>query len=449
VKAAGTLLLLALVGPIAAAAAATIVAALDLGPTAVAGAALGTALLVTLAVMIPALRGARRILGALEDGVRGFRAGDYSLRLAVDREDELGALVDVYNQIGETLRDERRDIFQRELLLDTLLHGVPVATLLVGPSGRVLFSNRAARHLLGRGRRLEGHKVADVLAAAPAELAAALFSRRGSAEAGPIESDALFTVRIEGEEETFKAGRRTFQLGGQEHTLYLVERLTPELRRHEVTAWKNAVRIVNHELNNSLAPIRSLVNSARSVLDKPEHRHRLEDIFATVAERVTHLAAFLDGYAAFARLPAPKKRDVQWADLLDRVGQICPFAIDGRLPSSPAHIDPSLIEQVLINLVKNAHESGGPKDEVKVSVKDGADSGFVLTVVDRGRGMDEEVLRRALVPFYTSKPQGTGLGLPLSSEIVEAHGGRLQLDNRAGGGLAVTCRLPPRPPAHG
>jgi len=434
VKAAGTLLLLALVGPIAAAGAATTAAALDLGPLAVAGAALATALVVTFAVMLPALRGARRVLGALEDGVRGFRDGDYSLRLAVDREDELGALVDVYNQIGETLRDERRDIFQRELLLDTLLHGVPVATLLTGPTGRVLFSNRAARQLLGHGRRLEGHKIAEVLAAAPPELA----------DVVTAEIDALFTVRIDGDEETFKAGRRTFQLGGQEHTLYLVERLTPELRRHEVAAWKNAVRIVNHELNNSLAPIRSLVNSARTVLDKPEHRHRLEEIFATVAERVSHLAAFLDGYAAFARLPSPKKRDVLWPDLLDRVRQICPFADDGRLPTAPAHIDPSLMEQVLINLVKNARESGGPTDEVKVSVKDAADGGFVLTVVDRGRGMDEEVLRRALVPFYTSKPQGTGLGLPLSSEIVEAHGGRLSLENRAGGGLAVTCRLPPR-----
>ncbi|HEU5057876.1 MAG TPA: HAMP domain-containing protein, partial [Kofleriaceae bacterium] len=311
-KAAGTLLVLALVGPVAAAAAATTAAVLDLGPVAVAGAGLAAALLVTLAVMIPALAGARRVLGALEDGVRGFRAGDYSLRLAVDRDDELGSLVSVYNQIGETLRDERRDIFQRELLLDTLLHGVPVATLLVGPSGRVLFSNRAARHLLGQGRRLEGHKVSEVLAAAPPELAGALGA----------DTDALFSVRLDGEDETFKAGRRSFQLGGQDHLLYLVERLTPELRRHEVEAWKNAVRIVNHELNNSLAPIRSLVNSARTVLDRPEHRHRLEEIFATVAERVTHLASFLDGYAAFARLPAPQRREVAWADLLERVRRI-------------------------------------------------------------------------------------------------------------------------------
>jgi signal transduction histidine kinase len=99
---------------------------------------------------------------------------------------------------------------------------------------------------------------------------------------------------------------------------------------------------------------------------------------------------------------------------------------------------------VLINLVKNARESGSAPEDVRVSVRPAADGGDVLRVMDRGRGMDEEVLRRALVPFYTSKPQGTGLGLPLSSEIVEAHGGRLQLENREGGGLVVTCRLPAR-----
>jgi two-component system nitrogen regulation sensor histidine kinase NtrY len=431
VKAARTLVAVALVGPIAAAGAALVAAWLGGEPITVAASGLGAGVLVTLVAMVRALAGARQILVALEDGVRGFRSGDYSLRLAVDRDDELGALVQVYNQIGEAMRAERRDIFQRELLLDTLLHGVPVATVLTGASGRVLFSNRAARQLLGDGRRLEGHKMSEVLAAAPAELGQALAA----------ESDTLFTVRLGGEEETFKAGRRGFQLGGRDHTLYLIERLTPELRRHEVEAWKNAVRIVNHELNNSLAPIRSLVNSARTVLDRPEHRHRLEEIFATVAERVTHLAAFLDGYAAFARLPAPRKREVAWADLLERVRQLCPFTIEGPVPAT-AHIDPSLMEQVLINLVKNARESGSPPDQVKVSVRTSADGGAILTVVDRGRGMEEEVLRRALVPFYTSKPQGTGLGLALSSEIVEAHGGRLQLENRDGGGLAVTCRLP-------
>jgi nitrogen fixation/metabolism regulation signal transduction histidine kinase len=427
-----TLVLVAIAGPVSAAAAATGAAWLGLPPALVLAAALTAGLGLTGIAVARVATASAQALDALEDGVRGLRSGDYSLRLAVDRRDELGALVDLYNDLGDALRAERRDIYQRELLLDTLLHGVPVATLLAGPTGRVVFSNRAARALLGGGRRLEGHKLAEVLSGGPPELRGALAA----------DGDSLFTVRIDGAEETFKAARRTFELGGQDHVLYLVERLTPELRRREVEAWKNAVRIVNHELNNSLAPIRSLVHSGRVVLKNPEHVHRLDEIFEAVEERVTHLAAFLSGYAAFARLPAPRKQPVVWRDLLERVGQFAAFTIDGPLPDQPAALDASLMEQVLINLVKNAHESGGAADQVRVSVTPSADGGAVLRVMDRGRGMDDEGLRRALVPFYTSKPQGTGLGLPLSSEIVEAHGGRVQLENRAGGGLVVTCRLP-------
>jgi signal transduction histidine kinase len=95
----------------------------------------------------------------------------------------------------------------------------------------------------------------------------------------------------------------------------------------------------------------------------------------------------------------------------------------------------------LINLVKNAHESGSPAGAIAVSVQPAADGGFLIRVMDRGRGMREEELTRALVPYYTSKPSGTGLGLPLSSEIFAAHGGRLVVANREGGGLVVTCRL--------
>jgi nitrogen fixation/metabolism regulation signal transduction histidine kinase len=432
---AGKLLLVALAGPALGAAAAGGAAALaGWHPGALLAAGIGGGGALAVFAMLGALRRIRRLLTGLEDGVRSFRAADYSLRLAVDRRDELGGLVQLYNDLGDVLREERRDLYQRELLLDTLLQGVPVATVLVAGRDRVVFSNRAARQLLGRGRRLEGRRFAEVVDAAPPELAQAL--------AG--ESDSLFTVRLDGGDETFKAGRRAFQLSGQDHTLYLLERLTPELRRREVEAWKTAVRIVNHELNNSLAPIRSLAHSARHVLKHPEHAHLLEEIFDTVEERVNHLAAFLESYAAFARLPVPRKQPVLWADLLDRVRPLCPFAVEPPLPDSPALLDPSLIEQVLINLVKNARESGSPPDSVTVSVRPAADGGSILRVMDRGRGMDEEELRRALVPFYTSKPEGTGLGLPLSSEIVEAHGGRLQLENRDGGGLIVTCRLPAR-----
>lgn len=374
-----------------------------------------------------------RIIVALTDGVRGFRAGDFSLRLSsASRHDEIGELLKLYNEIADVLRTERRDVYQRELLLDTLLQSAPLATILTALGDRVVFSNRAARALLGGGKKLEGQRFQDILEGCPSAM-------REGLSAG---EDVLFTVAGEHGEETFRSARRIFQINGQQHTLYTVERLTPELRRREVEVWKNTIRVINHELNNSLAPICSLMHTGRLVLGRPERAHQLNDIFQIVEERVTHLATFLENYAKVARVPRPQKREVSWADFLEQIRAVCPFRLEGELPRTAGHFDPVLLEQLLINLLKNAHESGSTPEEVAISIQSMVDGGVVIRVLDRGRGMDEEALGRAIMPFYTSKPGGTGLGVPLSSEIAEAHGGRLQLENRPGGGLVVTCRLP-------
>jgi nitrogen fixation/metabolism regulation signal transduction histidine kinase len=307
-----------------------------------------------------------------------------------------------------------------------------MAIVLTGPTGRVAYSNRVARHLLGGGRRLEGHDFEEVLARTPAEMRQVL----AAAE------DALFSVPDEGGEETYHVSRRSFDLHTRRHTLFVMERLTPELRRREVEVWKKAIRVMNHELNNSLAPIRSLVRSARLAMERPQHAHHLEGIFDTIEERATYLSEFLEGYARFARLPRPQKRPVEWREFLDGMRHLASFRVEGTLPDRPGLFDPSQMQQVLINLVKNAHEAGSPEEAVAVSVEPAADGASALVVMDRGRGMDEEVMRRALLPFYSSKPSGTGLGLPLCQEIVEAHGGRLRLQSRPGGGLVVTCLLP-------
>jgi two-component system nitrogen regulation sensor histidine kinase NtrY len=377
----------------------------------------------------------RRTLGALADGVRGFRASDFSLRLAAGgKDDEIGDLLRLFNEIADVLRSERRDVYQRELLLDTLLQSAPIATVLAAAGDRVVYSNRTARDLLGGGRRLEGQRFREILDACPQAM-------REGLSAG---EDVLFTTPGEHGEETYRAARRTFQIHAQEHTLYTVERLTPELRRREIAVWKEAIRVINHELNNSLAPIRSLVRTGQKVLDRPERAETLREIFQTVEERVTHLAAFLDGYAQIARVPRAQKRDVRWADFLEEVGRVSAFRVDGALPRTEGHFDPALLQQLLINLLKNAHESGSAPEEVAVSVQPREGGGAVLRVLDRGRGMDEEAISRAPLPFYTSKPGGTGLGVPLAGEIAETHGGRLQLENRPGGGLIVTCWLPGR-----
>jgi two-component system, NtrC family, nitrogen regulation sensor histidine kinase NtrY len=136
---------------------------------------------------------------------------------------------------------------------------------------------------------------------------------------------------------------------------------------------------------------------------------------------------------------------VHWPQFLARLEGTVPFRIEGALPERPATFDASQLEQVMINLLKNAAESGSPATDITLSVRELAGA-VSLEVGDRGTGLSGETLRDALLPFYSTKPTGTGLGLTLCREIVEAHGGRLSLANRAGGGALASVWLPPGTP---
>jgi two-component system nitrogen regulation sensor histidine kinase NtrY len=247
-----------------------------------------------------------------------------------------------------------------------------------------------------------------------------------------------------GEAETFHLSKHYFEISTQKHTLLLLRPLTRELARKEVETWKKAIRVLSHEVNNSLAPITSLLHSTRLLLASPTARpERLTAALDTIEERARHLRTFLEGYSTFARLPLPARRPVPWRELLAGVEGLYPYRVEGALPAAPIYGDPAQLQQVLINLLKNAAESGSAGDEVTLSVQAG--EGVDLVVQDRGKGMSAEVMRNALVPFYSTKKGGSGLGLPLCREIVEAHGGRLSLHPREGGGLVVRCWLPGPP----
>jgi nitrogen fixation/metabolism regulation signal transduction histidine kinase len=367
----------------------------------------------------------RRNLSALVDGVRGFSDGDFSLRLHVTGADEITDLVAVYNDIGDILREQRNESVQRELLFETVLQASPLAMILTSDHGRIVFVNRAARDLFGGRERVEGRKFDEIAAGVP--------SLQDALEAGP---SAIFTSGGE----TFQLTRRSFYLNTREHMLYLIARLTQDLRRQELDIWKRAIRVVNHELNNSLAPIHSLFHSATVVQSRADDDGRLNEINAAIEERLTSLQQFIDGYASLARLPKPRREQVTWADIIEAVRRITPFAAE-PLPSHDAFIDRTQIEQVLINLVKNAREAGSAEDDVAVRVMR-RDGGSALVVEDRGEGMDDETLGHAFLPFYSTKPGGTGLGLALAGEIVDAHGGNIRIGRRDGGGITVTCWIP-------
>ncbi|HKY31630.1 MAG TPA: ATP-binding protein [Candidatus Polarisedimenticolia bacterium] len=375
----------------------------------------------------------RRALASLDDGIKSFKDKDFSLRLAAGKQDEIGALLSLYNDIGDSLREQRAAIRQREVMLQTVLQATPMALVLTASEDRIVYANRAARDLFSPGERLQGHRFEDVLKGCPGAMREVFAAR----------ADALFTVDQGGEEETFHVAQREFHLDTRRHTLFMVRRLTHELRRQEVEIWKKVIRLMSHELNNSLAPITSLTHSARRIAGMPEHAHRLETIFATIEERASHLTSFLEGYARFARLPRPGKERVEWGPFLEKLRALCAVRLEGPAPAGTGWFDPMQIQQALINLIKNAGESGSPAEEVLLSIESAPERGARLRIMDRGSGMDEEVLRRSLVPFFSTKPAGMGLGLPLCREIVEAHGGWLRVENREGGGVMVTFWLPP------
>jgi signal transduction histidine kinase len=314
------------------------------------------------------------------------------------------------------------------------VQNTPVAMLLVteppGAAGSVIvYANVAARQLLFDGHKLEGHALHDVLDKTPALVEA--LARGG---------DGLFTAGDGEEEEVYHLARRNFSLNGRRHELLLLRQLTAELRRQEVQTWKKVIRVISHELNNSLAPLASLAHSGTELVRRGQ-TERLPQILQTIGERTRHLESFILGYARFAKLPTPRLEPIAWTDLVAGLAGQVTFRLKGELPETPARIDRAQMEQALLNLLKNAHESGSRPDDVELHVRR-VQEVVRIDVLDRGTGMNDAVLTNALVPFYSTKRSGTGLGLALAREIAEAHGGRITLGNREGGGLAVTLILP-------
>jgi two-component system, NtrC family, nitrogen regulation sensor histidine kinase NtrY len=373
-----------------------------------------------------------QVLRAVRDGIVSLRDHDFSISVGATPDVELTALTRAYNSLGDLLRRERLDLYQRELLLDTVIQSTPLSLVLTDAGERVVYSNVAARQLLRDGRKLEGLDFAALLADSPQALREAL--------AGG--GDTLFTMEVDGEPQVYHLSQRGFLLNARPHRLVLLKQLTRELAAQEVTVWKRVIRVIAHELNNSLAPISSLAHSGRLLAREPEPA-QLERVFETIAGRAAHLASFIDGYARFAKLPRPRPAAVSWPQFLARLEGAMPFRIAGPVPEGTASFDASQIEQVMINLLKNAVESGSPPQDITVGVH-ASPPGFRVEVGDRGSGLTEATLRDALLPFYSTKAAGTGLGLTLCREIIEAHGGRLSLANRPGGGALVTVWLPVR-----
>ncbi|TMP80751.1 histidine kinase [Pseudoalteromonas phenolica] len=370
---------------------------------------------------------------ALETGLLNFKDGEFSSLLAYSANDELGRLCDVYNQTAEQLRQEKQWIYQRELMLDKVLQSSPQALVLIDSTDHVVFSNYSAKLLFNSDSKLEGLMRHALYQCAEEQVRQAMEMGR----------DGLFHLKQEQDEtQTWHLSTGEFLLNNQQHKLYIFKQLTRELSRQEVAVWKKVIRIISHELNNSLGPMSSMLHSGQ-LLSKNLDEPRLGRVFSTMQERISHLNEFVQGYGKFAKLPKPKLEVIEWQGLLDSVQQQWHFTLGGCLPLKSCYTDKVQIEQLLINLLKNAHESGSAQSAICVKVEQ-KEAGTLLSVEDAGKGMNEAVMANALIPFYSTKASGSGLGLALCREIAEAHHGQLSLHNRGDGqtGLVVQVFIP-------
>ena len=367
---------------------------------------------------------------SLHIGLQNFKDGEFSTSLSISGDDELQHLCQLYNETADKLRQEKQWLHQRELMLDKVLHTSPDVLVLVNDRQQVIFSNYQARQFFNKTQKLEGFTVEQLLCGMPESLNDTMLGNK----------EGLFTLPyISGERQTWHMATGSLLLNNQRHYLYIFKQMTRELNRQEVMVWKKVIRIISHELNNSLGPISSMLHSGQ-LLSQKQDDERLERVFKTIEERIDHLNQFVQGYGKFAKLPSPTVTDIDVSKLIEQLKQqyyFKPEIGDNVLLSG----DEMQIEQMLINLLKNSHESGSAPNDIELSIVS-EPAGVVIKLQDQGKGMTDSVMTNALIPFYSTKTNGSGLGLALCREIVEAHHGNITVYNRKPNGLCVTVLLP-------
>jgi nitrogen fixation/metabolism regulation signal transduction histidine kinase len=380
-----------------------------------------------------------RPLQVVSNLLAALREGDYSVRGAGASDgDTLGMVMTEINALGSTLQSQRLGAMEATALLRTVMAEIDVAIFAFDGAGVLRLVNGGGERLLEQpADRLLGRT------------AAALGLDRFLGDDAPRSLDATFP----GGTGRWEARRRRFRQDGRPHELLVLTDLSHTLREEERLAWQRIIRVLGHEINNSLAPIKSISRSLkRIILRQPRPADAETEIqhgLTVIEERSAALGRFLQAYARLARLPKPVRREMSveaWVRRVVDLEERLPVHLRGGPPVS-IRADSDQLDQLLINLVQNAVDAvaatGGGAVDVGWAVDDGA---LVVEVLDTGPGVADTA--NLFVPFFTTKPAGSGIGLALSRQIAEAHRGTLSLRNRADTrGAVARLTLPLSQPA--
>jgi len=361
-----------------------------------------------------------RPLQTLANLLAALREGDYSIRArGADLDDPLGLAFAEVNALREPLRAQRLGAVEAIALLQRVMAEIDVAMFAVDAGGVLRLVNRAGERLLGKPvDALLGLRASDV----------------GLGDCLEGEPRRVLEASFPGDDGRWELRRSGFRQGGVPMQLIVLSDVRRVLREEERRAWQRLVRVLSHEINNSLAPIQSLAGSLRALIARhPRPADAEEDLargLSVIGGRAESLGRFMRSYARMARLPAPVLAPVQVGEWVDRVVQLekrLPVCVHPG-PSVTIPADGDQLDQLLINLVNNAvdasSETGGRVDVTWECRNDT----LVLSVLDEGPGLPATT--NLFTPFFTTKRNGTGIGLVLSRQIAEGHGGSLSLENR-------------------
>ena len=372
-------------------------------------------------------------LQTLSNLLAALREGDYSIRGSSARKDDaLGEVTREINALADTLRWQRMDALEATALLQKIMEEIDVAILSFDEDQKLRLVNRAGERLLNRPwERLLGASAGEL----------------GLGDCLEGETPRLIEFEFPGGGGRWEIRRSNFRQGGLPHQLLVLSDLSRALREEERRAWQRIVRVLGHELNNSLTPISSISGSLKSLLnraDKPADWE--EDVLhglSVISSRSQSLGRFVESYSKLARLPQPKPEPVEVDTLVRRVVGMETRLSVHLVPGPPVTIDADggQIEQLLINLLRNAVDASLETGGTVYTGWTRSSAHLDIWVEDEGPGLANT--SNLFVPFFTTKKGGSGIGLVLSRQIAEAHRGTLTLENRnEGRGCEARLRLP-------
>jgi len=379
-----------------------------------------------------------RPLQTMANLLTALREGDYSTRArGANRDEPLGDVLAEINLLSGTLQEQRLGALEATALLRTVMEEIDVAIFAFDANETLRLVNRAGQELIAQpAERILGRAAKDL------DLADCL-----------VGEGRVLSRTFPGGTGRWGMRRTMFREGGLPHALVVIADLSQPLREEELKAWQRLVRVIGHELNNSLAPIKSIAGSLTSMLKRPQRASDWEDDMRggleIIETRAEGLNQFMQSYARLAKLPVPTKQAFEVGPLLRRV-----IALETRNevalvpgPDVTINADAAQLEQVIINLVKNAVEAApepGQSTPPTCCVRVGwhkVPGALEITVTDDGPGIANA--QNLFVPFFTTKPSGSGIGLVLCRQIAENHGGTLTLENRTDApGCVARLRLP-------